>query len=59
MTLTHSGASDLSQPLEGTTGGALIPEIVRRGLQDLHEVEVSATIIAMLERSTECSRLQV
>ena len=59
MTLTHSGASDLSQLLEGTTAGALIPEIVRRGLQDLHEVEVSATIRETFERSTECSRLQV
>ena len=33
MTLTHSGASELSQLMEGTTAGALIPEIVRRLLQ--------------------------
>ena len=32
MTLTHSGASELAQLMEGTTAGALIPEIVRRGL---------------------------
>jgi transposase-like protein len=30
--------------MEGTTAGALIPEIVRRGFQDLLEVEVSAAI---------------
>ncbi|WP_255510532.1 IS256 family transposase [Cyanobium sp. LEGE 06143] len=44
MTLTHSGASELSQLMEGTTSGALIPEIVRRGFQDLLEAEVSAAI---------------
>ena len=37
MTLTHSGASELSQLMKGTTAGALIPEIVRRGFQDLLE----------------------
>jgi len=42
MTLTHSGASELAQLMEGTTAGALIPEIVRRGFQDLLEAEVSA-----------------
>jgi putative transposase len=46
MTLTHSGASELSQLMEGTTAGALIPEIVRRGFQDLLEAEVSAAIRA-------------
>jgi hypothetical protein len=29
MTLSHSDASELAQLLEGTTAGALIPEIVR------------------------------
>jgi hypothetical protein len=29
MTLTHSGASELNQLMEGTTAGALIPEIAR------------------------------
>ena len=48
MTLTHSGASELAQLMEGTTAGALIPEIVRRGFQDLLEVEVSAAIGAQL-----------
>jgi hypothetical protein len=28
MTLTHNGASELGQLMEGTTAGALIPEIV-------------------------------
>ena len=44
MTLTHSGASELAQLMEGTTAGALIPEIVRRGFQDLLEAEVSTAI---------------
>jgi hypothetical protein len=48
MTLTHSGASELGQLMEGTTAGALIPEIVRRGFQDLLEAEVSAAIGAQL-----------
>jgi putative transposase len=48
MTLTHSGASELSQLMEGTTAGALIPEIVRRGFQDLLEAEVSALTGAQL-----------
>ena len=44
--------------MKGTTAGALIPEIVRRGFQDLLETEVSAAIGAQLhehrpdERST-------
>jgi putative transposase len=29
--------------MEGTNAGALIPEIVRRGFQDLLEAEVSAS----------------
>jgi transposase-like protein len=47
MTLTHSGA--------------LIPEIVRRGFQDLLEAEVSASIGATrhercpIERTTHCN----
>ena len=48
MTLTHSGASELSQLMEGTTAGALVPEIVRRGFQDLLEAEVSALTGAQL-----------
>jgi hypothetical protein len=42
MTLTHNGGSELSQLIEGTNAGALIPEIVRRGFQELLEAEVSA-----------------
>ena len=48
MTLSHSGASELAQLMEGTSAGALIPEIVRRGFQDLLEAEVSAAIGAQL-----------
>ncbi|MCP9941475.1 transposase [Cyanobium sp. ATX 6E8] len=48
MTHTHSGASELAQLIEGTTAGALIPEIVRRGFQDLLEAEVSALTGAQL-----------
>jgi hypothetical protein len=33
MTLTHSGASELSQLMEGTTAGALIPEIEQRPIE--------------------------
>ncbi|QPN66316.1 hypothetical protein [Synechococcus sp. CBW1006] len=59
MTLSHSGASELRQLMEGTTAGALIPEIVRRGFQDLLEAEVSALTGAQLhercpdQRSTQ------
>jgi len=50
MTLSHSGASELAQLMEGTTAGALIPEIVRRGFQDLLEAEVSAAVGAQLHQ---------
>ena len=46
MTLSHSGASELGQLMDGTTAGALIPEIVRRGFQDLLKAEVSAATAA-------------
>ena len=48
MTLTHSGASELNQLMEGTTAGALIPEIVRRGFQELLEAGVSSLTDAQL-----------
>ena len=44
VTLTHHGASELSQRMEGTSAGALIPEIVRLGFQELLEAEGSAAI---------------
>jgi putative transposase len=56
MTLTHSGASELSQLMEGTTAGALIPEIVRRGFQDLLEAEVSALTGAQLHKRSPDQR---
>jgi putative transposase len=48
MTLSHRGASELNQLMEGITAGALIPEIVRRGFQDPLEAEVSALTGAQL-----------
>jgi len=48
MPLSHTGASELAQLMEGTTAGAQIPEIVRRGFQDLLEAEVSALTGAQL-----------
>ena len=54
VTLTPSGVSELSQLMESTTAGALIPEIVQRGFQDLLEAEVSAAIGATRhERCTD------
>jgi hypothetical protein len=42
MTLTHGGASELNQLMEGTTAGALITEIVRRGARcQLHRRPVN------------------
>jgi len=37
QTLTHNGTSELGKLMEGTTAGALIPETVRRGFQELLE----------------------
>ena len=48
MILTHSGASELGQLMEGTIAGALIPEIVRRGFQELLEAGVSSLTGAQL-----------
>jgi putative transposase len=50
MTLSHSDASELAQLMEGTTAGALIPEIVRRGFQDLLDAGVSADVGAQLHQ---------
>jgi transposase-like protein len=62
-TLTHNDAAELSQLMEGTTAGALIPEIERRGFQEPLEAEVSALTGAQLhercpdQRSTHRRRL--
>jgi len=48
MTLTHTGVSELGQLMKGTSAGALIPEIVRRGFQNLQEAEVSTLTGAQL-----------
>ena len=48
------GASALAPPLDGSTAGELIPELVRHGLQQLIELEVAAVLGAdRHERSEE------
>jgi len=42
--------SELAQLMEGTTAGALIPEIVRRGFQDLLEAGVTAAVGAQIHQ---------
>jgi len=54
MPNTHAVASELASLLDGSTAGELIPELVRRGLQQLIELEASAVIGAdRHERSDE------
>jgi putative transposase len=54
MPKTHSAASELPPLLDGSTAGVLIPEIVRHGLQQLIELEVTAVLGAERhERSEE------
>ena len=54
MPKPDSGASALAPLLDGSTAGELIPELVRRGLQQLIELEVAAVIGAERhERSEE------
>ena len=54
MPKTHAAATELASLLDGTTAGELIPELVRRGLQQLIELEASAVIGAERhERSEE------
>ena len=42
--------------MEGTTAGALIPEIVRRDFQDLLAAEVSAANAIHVDRLLNCHR---
>ena len=51
MNRTHDVASEFSKLMEGITAGTLIPEIVRRGFQELLEAEVSALTVAQLHKS--------
>jgi putative transposase len=44
MPMTHSGASALAPLQDGSTAGELIPELVRHGLQQLIELEVTAVL---------------
>jgi transposase-like protein len=50
----HAAATELGELLDGSTSGELIPELVRRGLQQLIELEATAVIGAdRHERSEE------
>jgi transposase-like protein len=54
MPNTHAAATELASLLDGSTAGELIPELVRRGLQQLIELEASAVLGAdRHERSEE------
>ena len=54
MPKTNVAATELAPLLDGSTAGELIPELVRRGLQQLIELEVAAVIGAERhERSEE------
>ena len=54
MPKTNGAATELAPLLDGSTAGELIPELVRRGLQQLIELEVAAVIGAERhERSEE------
>jgi transposase-like protein len=54
MPKTNGDATELASLLDGSTAGELIPELVRRGLQQLIELEVAAVIGAERhERSDE------
>ena len=44
MPKTHGAATELASLLDGSTAGELIPELVRRGLQQLIELEATAVI---------------
>jgi putative transposase len=54
MPTSHRAATELASLLDGSTAGELIPELVRRGLQQLIELEASAVLGAdRHERSEE------
>jgi putative transposase len=53
MPNTHAAATELASLLDGSTAGELIPELVRRGLQQLIELEASAVLGADRHERTE------
>jgi transposase-like protein len=54
MPKTHAAASELTSLLDGSSAGALIPELARQGLQKLIELEFAAFLGAdWHERSEE------
>ena len=48
MPKTHCAAPELASLLDGSSAGELIPELARRGLQQLIELEVAAVLGAEL-----------
>ncbi len=44
MPKTHCAAPELASLLDGSSAGELIPELARRGLQQLIELEVAAVL---------------
>jgi len=53
MPKTHAAATELASLLDGSTAGELIPELVRRGLLQLIELEATAVIGAEGHERTE------
>jgi putative transposase len=53
MPKADSGASALASLLDGSTAGELIPDLTRRGLQQLIELEVAAVLGAVRHERTE------
>jgi putative transposase len=54
MPMSHAAAPELASLLDGSSAGELIPELARRGLQQLIELEVAAVLGAdRHERSEE------
>ena len=52
--MSHAAAPELASLLDGSSAGELIPELARRGLQQLIELEVAAVLGAdRHERSEE------
>jgi len=53
MPTTHCAEPELASLLDGSTAGELIPELVRRSLQQLIELEASAVLGADRHERTE------
>ena len=51
MPKANGAATELAPLLDGSTAGELIPELVRRGLQQLIELEVAAVLTVFFSSS--------